>query len=74
MALIKGMLALGAVGAVLWRFAWPIRTFGAVVYIVGSCVLVGSTMLIWQLSYIVFAAVLFHGAALSLLVVGWRER
>jgi hypothetical protein len=30
-------------------------------------------MLIWQLSYIVAAAVLFHVAALTLLVVSWRE-
>jgi hypothetical protein len=74
MALIKGMLALGAVGAVFWRFAWPVGTFGAAVYLLGSCALVGSTMLIWQLSHIVLAAVLFHGAALGLLVYGWRER
>jgi hypothetical protein len=30
-------------------------------------------MLIWQLSYIVPAALLFHAAALSLLLVGWRD-
>jgi len=34
----------------------------------------GSTMLIWQLSYIVPAALLFHAAAMSLLLVSWRER
>jgi hypothetical protein len=74
MALIKGMIAIAVVGAVFWRLAWPLsRTTGAA-YLVSSWALAGSTMLIWQLSYIVPAALLFHVAALSLLLVSWRER
>jgi hypothetical protein len=73
MALIKGMLAIGAVAAVFWRFAWPIRNSVAATYVITSSVLAGSSMLIWQLSSIVMAAVLFHAAALCMLVVGWRE-
>jgi hypothetical protein len=74
MALIKGMIAVAAVGAVFWRLAWPVSKIGAATYLISSWVLAGSTMLIWQLSYIVPAALLFHGAALSLLLVTWRER
>jgi hypothetical protein len=74
MAAIKGMIALAALGAVLWRFSWPTSTVAAIVYIGGTSVLAGSTMLIWQLTSLVLAAVLFHVAALSMLVVGWRER
>ncbi len=74
MALIKGMIAIAAAGAVFWRLAWPMSRFAAASYLVGCWVIAGSTMLIWQLSDIVLAAVLFHSAALSLLWVSWRER
>ena len=74
MALIKGCLVLGAVGAVWWRAGWPLPKPVAAGYAAGTWVLTGSTMLIWQLSYIPLAAVLFHAAALGMLVVGWRER
>jgi hypothetical protein len=73
MAVIKGMLALAALGAVLWRFGWSVSKPAAFTYIVGSSVLTGSSMLIWQLTYIPLAAVLFHAAALCMLVVCWRE-
>jgi hypothetical protein len=73
MALIKGMIAILAVGVVFWRLAWPLsRTTGAV-YLACSSALAGSAALIWQLSYIVPAALLFHVAAVTLLLVGWRE-
>jgi hypothetical protein len=74
MALIKGMIAIAAVGAVFWRLAWPVSKIGAATYLISSWVLAGSTMLVWQLSYIVPAALLFHAAALSLLLISWRER
>lgn len=74
MALIKGMIALGAVSAVYWRLAWPVGRLVAATYVITALVLVGSTTLIWQLSYIALAAVLFHVAALTMLIVGWRER
>jgi hypothetical protein len=74
MALIKGIIAIAAVGAVFWRLAWPVSRAVSVTYLVSSWALAGSTMLIWQLSYIVPAALLFHAAALSLLLVSWRER
>jgi len=74
MALIKGVIALAIVGAVFWRLAWPVAKRAGAAYLLCSWAVAGSTMLIWQLSYIVPAAVLFHAAALSLLWVGWRER
>jgi len=74
MAVIKGMLALAALGAVLWRFGWPVSKPVAFGYAFGSSVLAGSTMLIWQLSFIPLAAVLFHVAAAAMLIIGWREK
>jgi hypothetical protein len=74
MALIKGMIAIAAVGAVFWRLAWPVSKIGAATYLISSWALAGATMLVWQLSYIVPAALVFHAAALSLLLISWRER
>jgi hypothetical protein len=74
MALIKGAMALAAVAVVLWRFGRPVAMPVAAGYLLGSWVLVGSTMLVWQLTWIPAAAVLFHVAGLSMLLVSWRER
>ncbi len=74
MALIKSFIVLGVVGAALWRCGWRLSTAAGVGYVAGSSVMAGSTVLIWQLSHIVAAAVLFHGAALGMLYLGWRER
>ncbi len=74
MAVIKGGVALGALGVVLWRFGSPVTTRVAIGYGVGCCALTGSAVLIWQLTWIPLAALLFHSAALGLLIVGWRER
>ena len=74
MALIKGLIALAAMGAVFWRLAWPISKPVAAGYFACCWAFAGSTMLIWKLSCIVPAALLFHTAALSMLWVGWRER
>jgi hypothetical protein len=74
MALIKGMIAIAAVSAVFWRLARPLSKAASATYLIASWALAGSTLLIWQLSYIVPAALLFHAAALSLLLVSWRGR
>jgi hypothetical protein len=74
MALIKGGIVFAALAAVVWRFGRPVSKPGAAVYLFGSWIMVGSTMLIWQLSWIPAAAILFHAAALSMLLVSLRER
>ncbi len=74
MALIKGVVAVGAASAVFWRLSWPISGAVAGVYLVSTWMLAGAAMLIWQLSSIALAALVFHAALVSMLVVGWRER
>jgi len=74
MALIKGVIALAIAAAVWWRFGRPVFKPVAATYLLGSWILMGSTTLIWQLSVIPLAAILFHASALSMLVVSWRER
>jgi hypothetical protein len=74
MALIKAAISMAVVAAVLWRFGRPLSKPGAAGYLFGAWALVGSTMLIWQLSWIPAAAMLFHAAFVSMLFVSWRER
>jgi hypothetical protein len=74
MALIKGSFVIGALGVVMWRYGWPISTPVAAAYAIGMSVLAGSTILIWQLTAIPLAALLFHGALVTMACLGWRER
>ncbi len=74
MALIKGMIAIALVGAVFKRLAWPVSRTAAAIYLLASWAVAGSSMLIWQLSCIVPAALLFHVAVVSAVWVSWRER
>ncbi len=74
MAAIKALLTLGALSAVLWRFGRPIAPPVTVAYAISGAVLAGSTTLIWQLTWIPLAALLFHAALIGMVCLGWRER
>jgi hypothetical protein len=74
MALIKGAAVLGAVLAVHWRFGWRVTKPLSLTYILGSWTLAGTTMLIWQLTWIALAAVAFHAALLAILLAAWRDK
>ena len=73
MAAIKGLLALAAAGVVWWRLGQPVSSRVATAYVSCVCVLFASIVLIWQLAFILAAAVLFHAAGLVGLVVALRE-
>ncbi len=73
MALIKGMLALAAAVAAWWRFGWRAGTAASTVYLAATWALAGAAMLIWQLTLIPLAAVLFHAALVGLLLAAWRD-
>jgi hypothetical protein len=73
MALIKGAIGMAAIALVLWRYGWPISRAAAVSYALGCAVLAGCSALIWQLTWIAPAAVLFHAGLIGMLILGWRE-
>lgn len=73
MALIKGVLVLAAVGVLWWRFRQPLAAGHGTAYLVGAWLAAGATMLIWQLSLIVPAALAFHAGELLLLLTAWRD-
>ena len=74
MALIKAAVVLAAIGVLLWRFGGPTTPRTASAYLAGAWMLCGASLLIWQLSAIAFAALLFHTGVLLLLVAAWRDR
>lgn len=73
MALIKAGIALAAVGLAMWRFGRPVSSRVAVGYVLGVWSLIAATVLIWQLTFILAAAVIFHLGMFGLLVLAWRE-
>lgn len=73
MALVKSVLVLAAVGVLWWRLRQPLAAGHGLAYLVGAWLAAGATMLIWQLSFIVPAALAFHAGELLLLLTAWRD-
>lgn len=74
MAGIKSALALAALGLVAWRLGKPELSRARIAsYVGGVWALALATGLIWQLTAIVPASMLFHAATLTLLVTAWRD-
>ena len=73
MASIKALIVLGALSAVLWRFGGRVTRPVAAAYLASSIAMVGSTTLIWELTLIPPAAIVFHAALLTMLVAAWRD-
>ncbi len=73
MAAVKGVLALGAVGAVLWRLGSAIGLGRFVAY--GACcaVMVTGPGLIWGMAHVGLGALLLHGGLFGLIVLLWRD-
>ena len=73
MGAIKGLLAVVAAAVVFWRFSLPVSSRAAIGYVACVWLLVGGSVLIWQLAYLSFAAVVFHIGWFVGLVIAWRE-
>jgi hypothetical protein len=73
MAVIKAVLVAGGLGVLWWRLGRPVSQGAAVVYVGGAALLTGATLLIWQLSHLIAAPVIFHAATLALVVVAANE-
>ena len=73
MAAIKALLVTVAAAVLWWRFARPVPTLFAIGYLSGAWAMMAATVLIWQLSSIGAAAIVFHAGELSLLLLAWRD-
>ncbi len=73
MAVIKAGLLLGAFAAVYWRFCHPTAPRMAMSYSIGLWMATAATFMIWQLTWIPAAALLFHLGEILMLVTAWRD-
>lgn len=73
MAIIKACLVLAAACLLVWRFGRPTPPRVAGAYLIGIWLVAGASMLIWQLTLIPLAALVFHAGELMLLVVAWLD-
>lgn len=73
MAAIKFTLVAGGLAALLWRFGRPIGTPMALGYLAAAFAWSGAATLIWQLSALAAASLVFHVGTLSLLLLAWRD-
>lgn len=73
MALIKAALVAVAMAAIVWRLRRPASTPVAVAYVAGAWTMSFATALIWQLTAIPGAALLFHVGEIGLLLLAWRD-
>ncbi|WP_276156619.1 hypothetical protein [Rhodopseudomonas sp. BAL398] len=74
MAVVKAVLALGALAAVIWRLGHPASAVIALSY-AGSTVLMGAApVLIWQMAHVAGGAALFHLGLLLLVVALFADR
>ena len=73
MAAIKGTIVVSVVGVLLWRFGHALPNRAAAACLAGAWCMTGATVLVWQLSFIPLAALVFHVGEFVLLVTAWRE-
>ena len=72
-ALVKGLIALGAIAAVWWRAAWSGSTVLAVAALAAVGAQVAGAIWIARLVAVPWAAGLFHAGIALLLACAWRE-
>lgn len=73
MAAIKAVIVLAALGVLSWRFGHTVSQRMAAGYLMGAWLTAGATVLVWQLSFIPLAALVFHAGEFTLLFVAWRD-
>jgi len=73
MAGLKAAAVLGIAAGLLWRFGWPVPWRLAAAYAVGTWMLAAASVLVWRLSELGAAAVLFHAGLVLLAVAGLRD-
>ena len=73
MALIKASLVIIGLGVLLWRLRLPLTPRLAIGYLAGAWIVTGATMMVWQLTYIGTAAVVFHLGGFILLLLALHD-
>ncbi len=73
MAVIKGAMALAAVGALFWRLGSEVSLGRFVAY--GACctAMVAGPGLIWDMAHVGLGALLLHGGLIAVIILLWRD-
>jgi hypothetical protein len=73
MAMLKAAMTAAGAGILWWRLSRPISTSLAAAYV--ACVTAASaaTGLVWTMSCLWAATILFHGALIAFLIMGLRD-
>jgi hypothetical protein len=74
MAIIKGVGVVAATGVLWWRFSLPLSPTFAAIYLVGIWLAAGATILIWHMTYLAAAAMVFHLCEVTMLVAACDDR
>jgi len=73
MALLKAAIAIVAMGVVWWCFQFPTRPRLALGYVASSWLMAAGSVVMWQLTHLIAAAVVFHVGLALVLLSGWRD-
>lgn len=73
MAAIKAIIVLATIGVIFWRFGLSISKHTAATYMLSAGFMASASMLIWQLSFIPLAALMFHIGMFGVIFTAWRD-
>lgn len=73
MAVIKAGIVFAAISLLWWRLKRPVPAPLAACGLIATWAAAGASMLIWQLTAIPLAVVIFHASGLAFLVAAWLD-
>lgn len=73
MAALKGLLAVGAAGAVFWRLGVAITPGRFAAYAAACGAMMAGPGLIWGMAHVGLGALMLHGGLLASVVLIWRD-
>ncbi len=73
MAVLKMLMALGAVAGLWWRLGSAVTPFWMVGYALAAGLMAAGPGLIWDMTYLRTGAVLLHGGLLATLLLLWCD-
>lgn len=73
MAAIKGVLALAALAALVWRLGVPIAAARFMAYGLASAAMGAGPPLIWMMAHVGLGALLLHGGLLASVLLLWHD-
>lgn len=73
MAAIKGMLALAALAALLWRLGVPVAVTRFLTYGATAAAMGAGPVLIWTMVHVGLGALLLHGGLLASVLLLWND-